>query len=221
MTKAELIERIVDALIDPWTDNAEDYLDAEPIFDTEQAKDMLYDIRELESSADLEDDERLPEDVTPELVMEAYNCLIRARKFEARTERLAEWIKENDPVCEYCNYYLPAHENAIDLCPVDFLSDTDGFPFLEEEPSPLDLLCIGMNSRKTFDPQDEYCWFDANLMTMHSTNHPFRDGVLDAEAFARFILLDSETLEYMLDGIIDDEDAEYILGCTKEEYIHE
>lgn len=218
MTKAELISRTVDAMVDPWTDNPEDYLDATPIYDLEQAKDMLSDLHAYD--IDLEPDEILPDEVTPAIVMEAYNCLIRAKKFEARTERLADWIKENDPVCEYCNYYLPAHEDAVDLCPVDFLSDTDGFPFLKDEPSPLDLLCIGMNSRKTFDPQDEYCWFDADTLTMHSTNEPFVDGTLDAEAFARFILLDAETFDYMFDGIITDDVAEYILGCTKEEYIN-
>ena len=218
MTKAELISRTVDAMVDPWTDNPEDYLDATPIYDLEQAKDMLSDLHAYD--IDLEPDEILPDEVTPAIVMEAYNCLIRAKKFEARTERLADWIKENDPVCEYCNYYLPAHEDAVDLCPVDFLSDTDGFPFLKDEPSPLDLLCIGMNSRKTFDPQDEYCWFDADTLTMHSTNEPFVDGTLDAEAFARFILLDAETFDYLFDGIITDDVAEYILGCTKEEYIN-
>ena len=78
-----------------------------------------------------------------------------------------------------------------------------------------------MNSRKTFDPQDEYCWYDADLMTLHSTSNPFTDGLLDADAFARFILLDAETFGYMFDNIIDDEDAKHILGCTKEEYINE
>lgn len=220
MTKAEIFYRLYDYLVDEGRDDPEEYLDLD-LIDLDYAKVMLNDIRTFEDECDLEDDERLVPFLTPELVMEAYNCIIRAKKFEARTGRLADWIKENDPVCEYCNYYLPAHEDAIDLCPVDFLSDTDGFPFLKDEPSPLDLLCIGMNSRKTFDPQDEYCWFDADTLTMHSTNAPFADGVLDAEAFSQFILLDKETLEYMLDGIIDDEDAQYILGCTKEEYAHE
>lgn len=220
MTKAELIDRMMDYLIDEGRDCPEDYLDLQPI-DLEYAKVMVHDFHTFEDECDLDEDERIAHLVTPELMMEVYNCVIRAKKFEARTERLADWIKENDPFCEYVNYYLPAHEDAIDLCPVDFLSDTDGFPFLKDEPSPLDLLCIGMNSRKTFDPQDEYCWFDAELLTMHSTNHPFSDGTLDAEAFAQFILLDKETFEYMFDGIVDDENAEYILGCTKEEYSHE
>ena len=219
MTKAELIERIVDAMIDPWTDNPEDYLDATPT-DLEYAKVMLRDICDNEDAAELEPDERLPEEVTPALVMEAYNCLIRARKHEARVSRLADWIRENDPVCEYVNYYLPENPDVIDLVPIDFLTDTDGFPFIEDA-SPLDLLCIGMNSRKTFNPQDEYCWFDPDTMTIHSTDEPFCDGTLDADAFARFILLDAETFGYMFDNIIDDEDIPNILGCTKEEYINE
>lgn len=219
MTKAELIERTIDAMTDPWTECPEDYLCSTSI-DLHEATDLLDQIRSDEQDMDLEPDEQLPQEVTPEIVMEAYNCHVRAMKFEARTERLADWIKENNPVCEYCNYYLPEHEDAKDVIPIDFLSDTDGFPFIEDA-SPLDLLCIGMNSRRTFDPQDEYCWFDSDTMTMHSTDRPFGDDVLDAEDFAKFILLDAECFGYMFDHIIDDEDAKRILGCTKEEYIHE
>lgn len=220
MTKAELIERIVDALIDPWTDNPEDYIDAEPT-DLEYAKVMLRDIRELEESAELEPEECLPAEVTPALVMEAYNCLIRARKHEARTTRLAEYITDNEMVCEYSNYYLPELENGIDMIPVDFLSDTDGFPFLENE-SPLDLLRIGMNSMKTFDPQNEFCWFDSKTLTIHSTNHPFRDGVLDAEAFAEYAMSDKgqDCLDYIIDCMLD-EDFKSVFGCTKEAFANE
>ena len=97
---------------------------------------MLKDLRDNEDAADLEPEERLPEDVTPELVMLAYNCLIRARKHEARVHRLAEYITDNEMVCEYANYYLPELENGIDMVPVDFLTDTDGFPFMDDA-SPL------------------------------------------------------------------------------------
>ena len=220
MTKAELIERIVDALIDPWTDNPEDYLYATPI-DRYGAVDFIAQIRDDEESCELEPEECLPKEATPELVMEAYNCLIRARKHEARIKRLAEYITDNEMVCEYSNYYLPELENGIDLIPVDFLSDTDGFPFLESE-SPLDLLCIGMNSRKTFDPQDEFCWYDSKAMTIHSTNHPFRDGVLDAEAFAEYAMSDKSQgcLDYIID-CMPDEDFKYVFGCTKEEFDNE
>ena len=219
MTKAELISRIVDAMVDPWTDNPEDYLDSEPV-DIEYAKVMLKDLRDNEDAADLEQDERLPDCVTPEIVMEAYNCLIRAKKFEARTQRLAEWIRENDPVCEYANYYVPEHDDAYDLFPIDFLDDNDGYHFTDDA-TPLEILQIGINSKDTFNPNHEYCWYDKEKNQLFSCDEPFCEGVLDAEAFARFILLDAETFGYMFDNIIDDEDATYILGCTKEEYINE
>jgi len=221
MTKAELIEKIVDAMIDPWTDDPDEYLDATPI-DLEYAHVMLKDLRDNEDAADLEPEERLPEDVTPELVMLAYNCLIRARKHEARTHRLAEFITDNEMVCEYDNYYLPTHDNGIDMIPVDFLTDTDGFPFMDNA-TPLDILCIGMNSRKTFDPQDEFCWFDSNLMTIHSTDHPFGDGVLDAEAFAEYAMSDEgqDCFDYITNDIMDDDDFQSVFGCTREEYAKE
>lgn len=220
MTKAELIERITDALVDPWTDNPEDYLDAEPT-DLEYAKVMLRDIRDNEDAADLEPEERLPAEVTPALVMEAYNCLIRAKKFEVRTERLAEWIADNDCVCEYVNYYLPEHDDAIDLFPVDFLADTDASKLIKGEGmSTLELIELGQRSPE-FNPNHEYCWYDEEHNQLRSSNEPFRDGTLDAEAFARFVLLDAEAFGYMFDGVIDGEDIPYILGCTKEEYINE
>ena len=143
MTKAELIERTIDAMTDPWTDSPDDYLYSTSI-DLHEATDLLDQIRSDEQDMDLEPDEQLPQEVTPEIVMEAYNCHVRAMKYEARTERLADWIKENNPVCEYCNYYLPEHEDAKDVMPIDFLANTDGFPFIEDA-SPLDILCIGMN----------------------------------------------------------------------------
>lgn len=221
MTKAELIEKIVDAMIDPWTDNPEDYMDATPI-DIEYAHVMLKDLRDNEDAAELEPEERLPEDVTPELVMLAYNCLIRARKHEARVDRLAEFITDNEMVCEYDNYYLPTHDNGIDMIPVDFLTDTDGFPFMDDA-SPLDILCIGMNSRQTFDPQHEFCWYDKEMYTIHSTNNPFGDGVLDAKAFAEYIMSDDgqDCFDYITDCIMNNDDFKSVFGCTKEEYANE
>lgn len=220
MTKAELIERTIDAMTDPWTECPEDYLYSTSI-DLHEATDLLDQIRSDEQDMDLEPDEQLPQEVTPEIVMEAYNCHVRAMKYEARTERLAEWIKENNPVCEYCNYYLPAHEDAIDLCPTDFVWEK--FPFDMKDdmlPNPLVLIELGQRSPE-FNPAHEYCWYDKDKNQLFSSDAPFSDGTLDADAFARFILLDAECFGYMFDHIIDDEDAKRILGCTKEEYIHE
>ena len=221
MNKAELYERIIDALIDPWTDNADDYLDA-TLIDLEYAHVMLKDLRDNEDAADLEPDERLPEDTTPEQIMEAYNCLVRARKHEARVNRLAEYITDNDMVCEYDNYYLPVLENGIDIIPIDNLADNDGFPFIRDD-SPLNILIIGANSKDTFNPKDEYCWFDDDAMTLHSTNEPFRDGTLDAEAFAEYAMSDEgqDCFDYITTEIMDDDDFQSVFGCTKEEYANE
>ena len=221
MTKAELISKIVDAMIDPWTDSPDDYLCATTI-DVSEATDVLDQLRDDEEKIELEPEERLPDEVTPELVKIAYNCLIRARKHEARTHRLAEFITDNEMVCEYVNYYLPELENGIDMVPVDFLADTDGFPFMDDA-SPLDILCIGMNSRKTFDPQDEFCWFDSSTLTIHSTSHPFGDGILDAEAFAEYAMSDEgqDCFDYITNDIMDDDDFKSVFGCTREEFANE
>lgn len=224
MNKAELYERIIDALIDPWTDNPEDYLNA-TLIDLEYAHVMLKDLRDNEDAADLEPDERLPEDTTPEQIMEAYNCLVRARKHEARVNRLAEYITDNDMVCEYDNYYLPDHHDAVDITPIDFLVGTDRFPFDigNNEASVLDMLLIGKNSANTFNPKDEYCWFDADAMTLHSTNEPFRDGTLDAEAFAEYAMSDEgqDCFDYITTEIMDDDDFQSVFGCTKEAFANE
>ena len=217
MTKAELIERIMDSLIDPWTDCPEDYIDA-TFIDTHEAQDLIDQIRDDEDKMDLEPEDRLPAEVTPELMMIAYNCNVRKNKHELTVKRLAEYITDNEMVCEYDNYYLPELENGIDMIPVDFIADTDGFPFMDNA-SPLDILCIGMNSRQTFNPQHEFCWFDAEKKVIHSTNHPFRDGILDAKAFAEYILSDegNECLGYFIEDIMSKKDIVKVFGNEKEE----
>ena len=222
MSKAELIEKIIDAMVDPWTDDPEEYLDATPV-DLEYAHVMLKDLRDNEDAADLEPDERLPEEVTPELVMLAYNCLIRARKHEARVHRLAEYITDNEMVCEYDNYYLPELKNRIDMIPVDFLTDADGFDSFIDDASPLNILLIGMNSQHTFNPKHEFCWFDKEKNILHSTDHPFGDGILDAEAFAEYAMSDEgqDCLDYIMTCIMDDDDFKSVFGCTREEYANE
>ena len=221
MTKAELTERIIDALVDPETDCPEDYMDDKPI-DIYEATNTLNQIRIDEKSMDLEPGEYLPIEVTPTDIMETYNCIIRARKFECRVERLAAYITDNDCTCEYSGYYLPEHPDSVDIVPIDFLHENN-FPFdLVNDASahPLFLITLGQRSPE-FNPNHEYCWYDKQKNQLFSTNNPFRDKVLDAEAFARHILLDADAFGYMFDEIIDDEDAKYILGCTKEEYINE
>ena len=221
MNKAELIEKIIDAMIDPWTDDPEEYIDATPV-DLEYARVMLKDLRDNEDDAELEPEERLPEEVTPELVMLAFNCLIRARKHEARVHRLAEYITDNEMVCEYDNYYLPTLEDGIDMIPVDCLSDTFGSLYLEDA-STLDIMQIGINSQHVFNRNDEYCWLDNENKVLHSTSHPFGDGILDAEAFAEYAMSDEgqDCLDYIMNDIMDDDDFKSVFGCTREEYAKE
>ena len=219
MTKAELIERIIDRITDPWTESCEDYEYAQ-LIDLDDAKDIIAQCRE--EDFDLEPEDQLPAEVTPELMMIAFNCNVRKNKHELRVRRLAEYITDNEMVCEYSNFYLPVLENGIDMLPVDFLSDTDGFPFLDH-PSPLELLRIGANSIRTFRPADEFCWFDDKMKVLHSTSHPFRDGVLDADAFAEYIMSDEgrECFNYFIECIMDNDDIRTVFGCTREELSHE
>ena len=217
MTKDELISRIVDCMIDPWNDDPEDYIYATPI-DRFGAVDLMAQIRDDETSADLDPEDCLPEEATPDLVMEAYNCLIRARKFEARVSRLAEFLTDNNCVCEYSNFY--DGEDFIDVFPVDWLNDTDGLNFFDKE-SPMEIMQIGINSRVTFNPNHEFCWYDDDKKILHSTDNPFRDGVIDAESFASSILLDVESADYIINEIMTDDEAKRVLGCTKEEFFNE
>ena len=217
MTKAELIERIMDSLIDPWADCPEDYIGA-TLIDIHEAQDLIDQIRDDEDKMDLDPKDRLPAEVTPELMMIAYNCNVRKNKHELTVKRLAEYIPDNEMVCEYSTYYLPELENGIDMIPVDFLTDTDGFPFLENA-SPLDIMRIGVNSRHVFNPNHEFCWFDKEKNILHSTDHPFRDGILDAKAFAEYILSTEgqDCLDYFTECIMDTEDIRKVFEYEKEE----
>lgn len=216
MTKAEIITRIIDRITDPWTESPEDYRYAEPI-DLDTADDIIAQCRE--EDPDLEPEDRLPQETTPELMMEAFNCNVRHQKHELRVLRLAEFITDNEMVCEYDNYYAPTLDNPIDMIPVDFLINTRTAPFSfgNDTPDVLKLITIGQASVNTFDMGDEFCWFDSEKEILHSTSRPFRDGILDAEAFARFVLDDPETLSYFLDGIMDDDDIRKVFGCERKE----
>lgn len=223
MTKTEIISRIIDRITDPWCESPDDYRYAE-LIDLDAAADVLKQYRDDDDDCDLEPDERMPEEATPALLMEAYNCNIRYQKHELKVLHLAEYITDNEMVCEYDNYYAPTLENPIDMIPVDFLYNSTHFPFAThntENPDVIDMLRIGQNSAKTFNCNHEYCWFDKEKEVLHSTDHPFRDGVLDAVAFARFTMSDAETLNYFLDEIMNEDDIKRVFECSKEELLKE
>ena len=218
MTKAEIITRIIDRITDPWTESPEDYQYAE-LIDLDAAADVLKQYRDDDDDCDLEPDDRMPKEATPALLMEAFNCNVRHQKHELRILRLAEFITDNEMVCEYDNYYAPTLDNPIDMIPVDFLINTRTAPFSfgNDIPDVLKLITIGQVSANTFDMGDEFCWFDSEKEILHSTSRPFRDGILDAKAFARFVLDDPETLRYFIDNIMDDDDIRKVFGCERKE----
>ena len=77
MTKAEIVTRIIDRITDPWSESPEDYRFAQPI-DMDAAAEYLAMYRE--DDKDLDPEDRMPEEATPSLLMEAYNCYIRFQK---------------------------------------------------------------------------------------------------------------------------------------------
>lgn len=220
MTKAELIERIMDHLVDPWTDACEDYADAD-LITIDQAEDMMTDLHAYD--IDLEPEEILPAEVTPELVMEAYNCHVRAQKHELRIRRLTEWMENNDPVCLHDNYYRSYPNSDPSVLPTDFFFNCDRveefpFGFEIEYPDLAVILRAGMNSVKTFSFDDEYCWYDAKKNQLFSTDHPFRDVIIDARAMAEFFIDDAgdDAFQYLL-GEMDDDDIRYVFGFDRED----
>lgn len=104
MTKAELIERIVDSFWAMSGENPGDYVDLTPM-DLEEATMYLSEARATERSCDLEPDECLPEEVTPELYMEAWNCYLRMMQYRAKEEARSaqeEPVQEpQDPQVEF------------------------------------------------------------------------------------------------------------------------
>lgn len=218
MTKAELIERTIDAIIDPWNDCAEDYLHYSLINSIEEAAGYLAELRRDQDAMDLDEDEKIHDEVTPALYMEAYNCLVRARKHEARVKRLAEFITDNEMVCEYSNYYLPEHKDAIDIVPVDFLFEGFKFDIGDLTPNPFFLIELGQRSSE-FNFNHLYCWYDKKKNKLFSTDTPFADGILNAKAFAEYILSDEgkECFDYITNDIMDAEDFRRVFGYEKEE----
>ena len=185
MERNEIISRIAEAMVDPWNPIT-DYRDLEPVT-VKYAGEILSDMRKDEMSAELEPDERLPEETTPEMVQEVMNCIIRWSKHQYRVERLAGWLKENENVCFYDQFRRAEDREVI---PVDFLYNTDTFPFAIPEnykPDVAMLISIGQQSPE-FSSDHEYCWFDAERWQLFSSNTPYADGIINADDFADYII---------------------------------
>ena len=214
MNKDEIIARIVDSFWDISGEDPEDYLDMEPI-NLKHAEMYLAEQRADERSAELDPEDCLPAETTPELYMEAENCYIRSMKHEAHIRRLADWLEENEAVCEYDNCRILYEHNDPEIYPVSFLTGTSHeFPFNTKdgvEPSALDLVAMGRRSPR-FNPDHEYCWFDMEKEVLYSTNTPYRDEIIHAEPLARAILDPDNTpaLYYILSDSLDEDSVQEI-----------
>lgn len=220
MTKEERISRLAERLIDPWTDCPEEYEDAE-LITLDEARGLLDDL--LYEDEDMDDEDYcVPAGTTPELLMEVFNCIVRMNKRELHIKRMAEYITENECICEYCNYF--EGDNYVDIAPTDWLFDemnAEEFPFTLKDGSHPDLatiITIGQHSPE-FSMDHEYCWFDAEKLMLFSTDTPFADGILDAEAFARMMFDDEskDCIEYFVNDLMLADDVKHVFGMSREE----
>lgn len=219
MTRDQIIERITDSFTDMSGECPSDYADLDPIT-IEEATEYLADARADERSADLTPDECLPAETTPELYQIAMNCFIRYMQHEYRIERLAEFIEENEDVCLHNQYFNEYPNKDPEVIPIDFLDNEDTFPFntgTNDKLSITDLILIGMNSSRSFNPNHVYCWYNKEKHQLCSSNTPFADGVIHAEPLARYALSPdgSECLEELL-GYMDEDDIENVFRCDEE-----
>lgn len=201
MTKAELIERIIDTFTDMGSEDPVDTALCNPIT-LDEATLYLGEYRSTERE-NFEPSEWLPAEVTPELYMEAYNCYIQKCKHDVTAERLAEYFTDGELIDTF-NEFLGEYHNESDklVYPTDFLNEGIEFPFTEYDLTMLDLINIGQRSPE-FDADDDYCWFDNENNQMYSTDTPFADGLIDAKAFAEWILEDEGRIQRIQDKMVN------------------
>ena len=186
MTKSELTSALLDRLRDPWDSVCDEDIATLDFISIDQATEYLAELRKEEDDDELEQDERLPQEVTPALYMEVFNCEICRCRHDVRVERLADWLKENENVCVYAMFHDEYANSDPDVEPMDFLSDKEMLYFIDNPDDPLELLDLGLRSHDTFSMEDEYYWYDDKNNKLCSSNTPFADGVIDATALARY-----------------------------------
>lgn len=208
----EMMKKIQDRLIDPWTDDCEDYEDSTPI-DLEYAEGLLKDLVE-EDKLIGDDDYCIPEGTTPEMLMVAYNDLLKTRKGELVVSRLVDYLIEANDVELYSGYHTCYGKGNPDVVPVDFIDDgyfDDVLPA-----SSADCVAVGLRSANTLN--GFFCWYDVKKEQFFSSDNPFEDGIIDTEAFAKFILSDDgEECRNELVFNMSREDYENIFGKEDEE----
>ena len=211
MKKAELIERIIDEFTCMGSESEEDTAYAKPMT-LNEAKIYLDELRE-QQAIDLEPEERLPAEVTPELYMEAFNCYLRKCRHDVTLNRLAEFFTLHEMVDTYHEfddkYQHPDTDKVV--YPTDWLTENMEFPFTPYDLTMLDLIRLGQNS-PDFDPQKDFCWYDYDTKQLHSTDTPFADGLIDAKAFAEWIMDNPDTVKYVQDWCMINTDIDYIFN---------
>jgi len=96
MTKIELTSALLDYLRDPYDSVCDEDIAALDFLTLDEARGYLADLRRDEDAADLEPDERLPQEVTPELYMEVFNCEISRCRHNLKVEQLANQLAEEE-----------------------------------------------------------------------------------------------------------------------------
>lgn len=87
MTKAELTTAILGNIRSPWDSCTDAEIATIDPLSIEDATKYLAELRQNEDAADLEPDERLPKEVTPDLFMEVFNCEIRRCRHSIETAK--------------------------------------------------------------------------------------------------------------------------------------
>lgn len=210
MNKAELIERIIDTFTCMGSEDPEDTAYANEIT-IDEAEVYLNELRANERD-NLEPDEWLPAEVTPALYMEAFNCYLHKCRYDVTVLRLSGFISlhENVDICDLCrdtyNYLSPTDTL---IYPTDWLTENMEFPFTSEDLSMLELITLGQNS-PDFKADSEYCWYDSKNKQLHSTDTPYADGLIDADALTEFILSDKDLQQEVIDTYMVNTDIDYI-----------
>lgn len=215
MNKAELIERIIDTFTDMGSEDPVDTAACDPISIAE-ATTYLNERRAMEK-ADLEPYDWLPAEVTPELYMEAFNCYIRKCKYDVTRERLAEYYASHELVEAFHDFDGEYHSDTDKIVyPTDWLMETMEFPFTSYDFTMLDLIQLGQHS-PDFDAEKDYCWYeiknnDPNCVDneLHSTDTPFADGLIDANAFAEWILANENRIQYVQETHMNNTEIDYV-----------
>ena len=228
MSKEEIVARILEYMIDEGRDCPEDYADVEPVDLDYATNTMLEDFRAFENDLIDEDEEKIGDQVTPELLMEVFNCHLKAMKRELHIEQITEYFEESDDSIVYAYSYLPeCHpKNApVDMAPLDFFTDElaeGGFYFdtVKKTFTKEEILRIFSASIQHIDFNADYiCFIDTgNEQYMKTFN--CADEVVDPEEFATAIVDNPSGFRYFVEEVLEDEEAvKEVFKCTREEVL--